>query len=196
VCDGFENGLAAWSVESSGGGAVATDRAHVFRGNFAMHAQLGPVTTTGAVMQAVVQRTQAWPEPMFIRFFVYMPSPSPTSAAVLLDLNTAAGGMLLLLLGGGGQITLESFGLPDAGSATSTAMPLDQWVCIEEELDGSSVTLYRNGTRILTKAFPVPTQGIVMDLGLTYDFGQMNDPAHEAWFDEFAVDTTRVGCDR
>jgi hypothetical protein len=198
-CDGFEQGLGAWTQAAKGGGTLSVDSAHVARGQFALHSKLPPVATAGATVQAVVTHSQHWPQPMWVRFFLYLSPSGATHASLtdLLTLNDTAplSGTNIYLLGDGGDVALATFGA-SVGSMTAGALPTNEWACLELEVDGANAQIWINDAPIVKIAFPVDTVALLANLGLNYVQAQVGDGDYDAWFDEFAVDDQYIACDR
>jgi hypothetical protein len=201
-CDGFENGLGAWAIATTDGGTVTTDSTHAYRGNSALHAYLPPTTVSGAPYNAELFRTPPvpWPQPMYVRFFAYLPSPKHGSGTSLVILNTvpALEGTNVLLTGNeAGSIALATFNVPNATESNAIAMPPAQWVCLELEVDGEHSYLWINSasTPSITLSFPVPTTNLALSLGLRDPTALAGDAPYEGWLDEIAVGSRYVGCD-
>jgi hypothetical protein len=197
-CDGFENGFGAQTI-ARGGGAPTVDSTHVYRGAFAFRASL-PATDAGATMSALVELGQAWPAHVFMRLFAFLPVPLAPSGAGLLNYVDAVGaGVVLFVPGNNPGLFLQSFNLPDSGIArSSTPAPLGGWICVEMEVDTLAhvvnVWMNENALSDLTETLPVGNLSL-LNVGLSYN-GAPAGPAYEAWFDEIAVDTSRIGCAR
>jgi hypothetical protein len=76
-------------------------------------------------------------------------------------------------------------------------MPMDQWVCFELDLDTLSETslLYVNDVEVTDMSrglLDLPQLGI-LGVGLTFNLPNVQ-PAQDAWIDEVAVSTSRIGC--
>jgi hypothetical protein len=203
-CDGFENGLVNWTSELLGGGTVAVDSTHVYRGRYALHATLPSVAAMGGNVSAEVRHAQTWPTTMFTRFFVYVTPPFPHSSTDLLILHTTTPtvtGVNIFLTGvasGSSSIGLSTFGVPDAGGAgSSEEPPANGWACILLSVNGTTATLLSDrdaGNPLVTLSFPVTTSNLSLDLGLSYVSTAVADTVHDAWFDEVSLGTTPIGC--
>jgi hypothetical protein len=201
-CDGFEQGLGAWSLAQAGGGTASVSTTHVYRGNYALSSELPSTAAAGTSLTAVVTHPQNWPEPLFARVFAYVSSPShraPANATNLLLLNNTSPdqGTSVFVAGNSQEIGLSTFGVADANGQSHGVMPLEQWVCIELEADGANATVWIDGSAspVLTLPFAIPTATLFLDLGQGYISAGVTDTTFEAWFDEIAVNKTRVGCD-
>jgi hypothetical protein len=200
-CDGFENGLDAWTPSTSGGGEVRTDSTHAFRGNLALHGTL-PSAAVQTTMLAEVLRP-AWSVPIYVRFFAYLsPAMRHASPTNLFGLNYAPpqlSGVVLDVTGGDGTLGLSTFGSAPPGNASSTApLPTEQWLCVEVEADGTNLYVWVDGIldAPLTVAFPATSPGLLANFGLVRTPASAGDGQYDAWFDEFAVDSSRIYCQR
>lgn len=204
-CDGFEQNLTNWTGIASTGGEVSVDSAHVYRGTKAMHADIYAIADAGATAYAMVQRygSEPWPTHFFTRFFAYVPSPAPPSTAGLLDLIENAppySGTELRLVPPDGALGMQTYGT-SAGLVTwqsaAASSPLDQWVCFEVEVDTGAETehVYVNDaevTDLMRSGLTLPQLG---NVGVGLGFYQPNvHGVVEAWIDEVAVDSARIGC--
>jgi hypothetical protein len=197
-CDGFENGFGAQAI-ARGGGATAVDSTHVYRGAFAFRASM-PATTAGATVSALIEPGQAWPAHVFLRVFAFLPVPlTPLGAGLFNYVDAAGAGLVLFVPGNNPGLYVQSFNFPDAGLArSSTRAPLGSWFCAEMEVDTVAhvvnVWMNENALSDLSETLPVGNLS-TLDTGLSYTAAPAS-PAYEAWYDELAVDTSRIGCAR
>jgi hypothetical protein len=198
-CDGFEFGLGLWAPQLTGGG-VAPDPTRAYRGSFSLHARVDPVSQAGSV-QAAVQHFQMLPADVFVRVFVYQPSPFPPSSPALLDVLAGSSPYAGVQLRGQapGVIAASAYNGPTDDWQSATPMPLDQWTCLEIESDGPSQTFRAwlddvpLADMTLTFASPLPPLGI-LQVGLGYFTPNVPQAATDVWIDEVAVDGSRIGC--
>jgi hypothetical protein len=196
-CDGFEHGLDAWTITLDNGGTLEADSTRVFRGDYSLHVSLPEVVDAGDI-KAILLRNGDRPPHYFERAFAYFNSSPPKYSMQMLTLNLGHSGVEAYMRGStAGRIALSTYGIPDAGANISAeSMPLSQWVCLEMELDGTDATLWVDGTETPAPiAFALPDGGITMQVGLLYLNPLVKTLAYEAWFDEFAVNGTRIGCE-
>jgi len=198
-CDGFESGLAQWGADAVGGHS-SPDGAHVFRGKQALHASVDAIPQTGSAW-ARQQHNQVWPSDVFVRVFLYQASPLPASTYDFVELVGGFGppyaGVELR-----GQrpdnLAATTFVSPQMNWGSATALPLDQWACLEMEMDATSATFraWLNDAQVadMTQTFtpPPPTYGI-LKVGMAYFQAAAQGPT-ELWIDEVAVDGARIGC--
>ncbi|HEX8794004.1 MAG TPA: hypothetical protein VF765_23845 [Polyangiaceae bacterium] len=204
-CDGFEQGLTNWTSVASTGGGVSVDSVHVHRGTKALHANVYAVTEAGATAYAMVQKygPQPWPTHFFTRFFAYVPSPDPPTTAGLLDLienGAPYSGTELRLSPPRDAIGMQTYGT-DAGlvtwQSTQALATLDQWTCFEVEVDTLAETehVYVNDdevTDLMRSGLTLPQLGNT-SVGLSFFRANVQN-AVDAWIDEVAVDSARIGC--
>ena len=195
-CDGLESGFGATPV-GNGGGAPTLESARVYRGQFALLSSM-PATTAGSNMAAQILASQSWPAHLFVRFFGYLPSPWPVGADLFTALDGTNNGVALYLTENDAALSIINFGPSTNGIAiSSTRAPLAQWLCFEMEVDstGQNVNVWMNGSMVndLSGATPIGDPQL-LSVGLLYDSPPAAWPAVDAWFDEVAVDTSRIGC--
>jgi hypothetical protein len=203
-CDGFEQGLTKWNGIQSSAGQVSVDSIHVYRGAKALHANLYAVAEAGAQAWAYASKygTVPWPSHVFTRLFAYAPSPSQPSIEGLLDLvqnGSPYQGLELRLAPSNAAVAMETFntGADKTWQSADASAALDQWVCFEVEVDTNAGTshLYMNDVEITELAqsnLGLPQLGIT-NVGLTLPAGNVQG-ASDAWIDEVAVDSARIGC--
>jgi hypothetical protein len=193
-CDGFEQNLTNWSEVQSSGGQVYVDSVHVYRGAKALHANLYAVAEAGTQAWAYASKygTQPWPTHVFTRLFAYVPSPSPSSPYAGLELR---------VLPSNAALAMETFdtNADKSWQSADASAPLDQWVCFEVEADTNAETshLYMNDVEVtdLAQSGLALMQLGITNVGLTLPSGNV-EPARDAWIDEVAVDSARIGCAR
>jgi hypothetical protein len=200
-CDGFEKGYGAL-LDNVGGGAATTDTTHVYRGTFALRSSLAATVDGGGRMAAQVEQMQTWPPHVFVRVFAFVPTPVPPQGAGLLnylDVTETAGLSMYVPGSDPSSLFVSSFGVPSPNTAQALLpVALGGWICVELEVDSTThaVNVWVDGDALndLSETVPVGSLGI-LSVGLNYDKPPAG-PAYEAWFDEAAVDTTRIGCAR
>ncbi len=185
----------------TGGGATTVDPTRVYRGAFALQSSMPAITGAAAVAAQVLQG-QAWPTHTFARVFAYLPSPlSPDGADVLNYVNGVTElGVVLYVRNDDPVVFLSTFGGPNPRTAMSaTSVPLGEWICFETEIDGVAqvVNVWMNGNALSDLSEPVALGNWTeLSVGLTSAAGSTESGPYEAWFDELAIDTSRIGCDR
>jgi hypothetical protein len=198
-CDGFEFGAGLWTPQLAGGQA-APDTTRAYRGTFSLHAHVDAVSQGGPV-QAAEQHFQVLPADVFVRLFVYVPSPFPPSSPALLNVLSGAPPNAGVQLRGQppGVLAATAYNGPTDDWQSVTPMPLDQWTCLELESDGPNQTFHAwlddvpLSDLTLTFASPLPTLGIV-EVGLGFFAPTVPQAASDVWIDEVAVDASRIGC--
>jgi hypothetical protein len=198
-CDGFENGLGQWTSDTVGG-KVQTDKTHVFRGNQSLHAQVDAIKQPASTVYAREQHFQTWPLDVFVRVFLYQPSPLPPASYDFVELVAGAApypGMDLRMQPPA-QLGATAFGGPDDSWSSTAALPVDEWACLEMEVDAPNGTFraWLNDAPVpdLTRTFTTPIAGYgILKVGLAY-FQAAPQGATDVWIDEVAVDGARIGC--
>lgn len=198
-CDGFEFGLGLWTPQLTGGQA-APDTTRAYRGTFSLHAHVDAVSQSGPV-KAVEQHYQSLPADVFVRMFVYLPSPFPPSSPAFVDVLGGSSPYAGVQLRGQppGVVAATAYNGPTDDWQSATPMPLDQWTCLEIESDGPSQTFraWLDDVPLtdLTLTFPsaLPPLGTVQ-VGLGYFTPSVPQGASDVWIDEVAVDGSRIGC--
>jgi hypothetical protein len=207
-CDGFESATidAHWT-DNRNQGAVSTaiDTTRFYRGKSSLKLHHDAMAAND-IAEVGLGETQTFPsQDYWIRAFVYIPSPGPGEEEALLYNRQTAGsydnlelavdqnGYLVTFNNTGGQSTIHS---------TSVSMPLDRWVCLEQEviaraLGGTHV--YLDGTEVTGLAgtqslIDVPALSSVQFTLIAYKPSKAI-PARDIWYDEVAVDPNRIGCD-
>ncbi len=202
-CDGFENGLDAWSSYGKGGGAVAIDNSFAFRGTSSVHVSLPAVgdASTGAPLQAVLYRLQgrgSASSPLYERVFAYFPGhPLPSTSLLTLDAPADAGAVGYMR-GDSGDIALLTYDTPGAHSVpSSNPMPTSSWVCLEMRVDGTTADFWVDGEATsLSIALPLTSLMVDMQLSISYSKPVAGASVYDAWYDEFVANGTRIGCER
>jgi len=197
-CDGFENGLAQWAADDVGGKSQP-DGAHAFRGKQSLHATVDAIAQTSTV-NARQQHNQPWPSDVFVRVFLYQPTPMPPSTYDFVELVEGVPPYPGVELRGQppDDLAATAFAAPNMDWASTTALPLGQWVCLEMEMDANTATFraWLNDAPVadMTQTFTtlVPTYGI-LKVGLAY-YQAAAQGKTELWIDEVAVDAVRIGC--
>ena len=193
-----------WTQIQSSAGQVSEDSVHVYRGAKALHANLYAVAEAGSQAWAYVSKygMQPWPTHVFTRLFAYIPSPSQPSIEGMLDLvhnGSPFTGLELRVVPSNATLGMETFntGADQSWQSVDASAALDQWVCFEVEVDTAAETshLYVNDTEVTDLAqsnLGLQQLGIT-NVGLTLPSGNVQGTS-DAWIDEVAVDSARIGC--
>jgi hypothetical protein len=203
-CSGFEQSiLNEWTAINSLNGQAGLDTTHVYRGHYALHVNTYPVTDAGTLAYGFVEKfgPGLYPTHFFTRFFFYMPSPAPTFGFNIVDLQQNGGSYAGL------ELRVDNSQLDQLTWATTAdqrwqsdaGLPFDQWACFEIEVDTVAETqhVYLDDVEVTGLAqvnLALPQLGNA-SLGLGF-----NQPppqgSFDAWIDEVAIDTARVGCQK
>jgi hypothetical protein len=190
-CEGFEDANSIWGSF----GTVAFDQQHVFRGASSFHA-------SGARSLTVWPQTLKGTD-LYLRAFVYLPSPMPTAKLTFLRFQQSTGNQFaidLQLANGRFQTTATRTG---AVEASVLGAPLDAWFCAEWH-----VNLDSNGYAALS-VDAVPVAGLNAEnhfdtsnnspydwLVLGIDTGASGATVPALFLDEVIVDDKPIGCTR
>jgi hypothetical protein len=203
-CDGFEGTLSAWVADTSGG-EVAIDTTRAFHGTHSLHAHTDVVATGLLPFQkAYVDHVQTWPLTMFARAFLYIPSPyAGQSAAGVLNAFQSGlpyAGAEIDLLPSTERLAFNGFNDPSLSGniASSTALTLDAWHCLEMAIDGENQAFhaYLDDVELHDLSHDLagmPPTLSVLQVGLGFSQA-LPQPAADLWVDEVAVNGSRIGC--
>jgi hypothetical protein len=200
-CDSFESGQLdpkRWGPSIAGGTlSIAYGRAHTGHYSLALHTDN---RVDGGTANVHVDETRTFKTPMassFIRTFVYLPSPRPSGEFQLLTQFYAGGSypFVSLVLNNNRLVLANS--ITNSYSMSTTQMPTDRWVCVELEIDGQpgQTHVWIDGTEVPELArsentVSSPAANTIAAL-LFYVSGTAAD---DIWYDDFIVDSKRVGC--
>jgi hypothetical protein len=207
-CDAFEAttlDLSKWARQFKGSGSVAIDSSRAYRGGGSLHVHVDQVAANGEGQATAAALPFLEPQPtLYVRAFVYLPSPLPTDGAdfLLLAQTAAPFGNLGVFFVAGNHLSLHDFVSPaTAWHLSQGTFPLDRWFCIEWQvgtspgqtsiaLDGSPVS------DLQSIAFTPPTGNPLHRLNLELHFYKPANavPAYDIWFDELAVSAGPIGC--
>ena len=214
VCDGFEGAaidMTVWNQRITNNATVAIDSMHVARGKSALHVHTGVSGMDTAGTNGSLHTMHGFPFPnnqLWGRVFVYMAMQSPdmhTNMVEAVGTLPGDGGASHYRLGVSTAHVLAGNYIPgDYADHSTTTMPLDQWVCIEWHFDGMNdeYHVYLGGNEITDMAITAthqppwtapPFAYVSMGLDLYHDLTTI--PTLDAWYDEVALDTARIGCD-
>jgi hypothetical protein len=203
-CDGFEGTLSAWVIDTSGGEA-SIDTTRAFRGTHSLHAHTDALTGGSMPFQkAYVDHLQTLPQTLFARAFLYIPSPygSQSAAGVLnvFEPIPPYAGAEIDLLPNTNRLAYNGFNDPSLNGniASSAALTLDAWHCLEMEIDGAGRAFhaYLDNVELADLAHDLAgTAPILGALQVGLGFSQASaQAAADLWVDEVAVNGSRIGC--
>jgi len=215
LCDGFEESAIdtnLWPMTLTKNATVKLDKTHVARGSQALwvHTGLGDAGDTAGTIGDLRTSPSIFPFPqnqIWGRAFVYMANQSP-------DMHTNLIEAVGMLPGDAGQshyrigvstnhVIAGNYIPGDYADHSVTTMPLDQWTCFEWHFDGqlNEYHFFLNGSEltdmaILTDASPQwtapPFDYVELGLHLYHDLTTI--PTLDVWYDEVALDTSRITC--
>jgi hypothetical protein len=206
LCDGFENGsidTATWSKASdnTGNATIVVDTIHAYRGTHALHVHL-PSGGAGQSANARLVETKTFPaleSGLYGRVFLYLVGTPPgkhtpfaaverSSPNVYYGTEEKNGGYLYAVQGAPGI---------DEGFGSATKIGTNMWMCLEFFYGNKEIRTWLNGTELtdIHKTDWVPASFQRFNLGLAdEDISTINAGGFDAWFDELALSSTRVGC--
>jgi hypothetical protein len=212
LCEDFEGAALdgrLWSPDSqnTAGSVLALDTSRAARGNSSLHLHLAP-QAVGQYAGAILNHQASFPAlagAMYGRVFIYMEADPPAH-----NMQLVAGHQLTPHQGTyGDNINVTRFYAVqwnqsphiDEGFNSSTQISLNRWMCLEWYYSGNSgeTRTWVDGTE-LTDIHETNWEKVTFqqfDLGLGEPEGDLVAPGgFDAWYDELALDTARIGCDR
>jgi hypothetical protein len=207
-CDGFEDTKLSdnWTQPIYGNAPPPqSDSVHYYRGTHALHARTYAAVDAGVATYSMIHKIASsgtWGSHFFTRFFVYQPSPDPPAPETVLDLVGASdpyAGMSLVSNPSGGFAAFTFNTSMDHGwTSDAGGLPLDQWVCFEVEVDtfNSVWHMYMSDVEITALAgsnLGLSSLGNVI-VGMGFYSPVAGQAQNDAWIDEVAVSTSRIGC--
>jgi len=201
--DGFDGAISSsWHQRAENGSALAVDnKAYRGTGSLKITANSG-----GSVAweQVDLERPSSQ-SPLHARAFVWMPSTATLATSSHSQLMTYHDSMddpfPLAALGLSSTLRVaadvQAWTSTPMSASASTALPLDQWVCLEwtVQWDGSpTVAVAQAGTPVAAiSPSPLPNPLNVWTIGFA---GPPPASAFTFWIDEVALDTQPIGCER
>jgi len=206
LCDDFEEGAidnTRWQQVEQISATVTVDSIHAHWGSWALHATTDAVVQTGGANPGGYvdnERTQPFPQDFFVRFFLYVPSPSvaPTESQVIIDAVDGSGvGMQLTSVVGNLGFT-DWAATPQVNLRSATVLQPDTWHCIEWEVTQGQpqghMNVWVDETQVSDLDVPVTTPAFsVLKLGIGF-YQPPVQPAYDVWIDDVRVDTSRIHC--
>ena len=216
--DGFEDQTGStpagrWSTEvrdCSGTGTATVDTGTAHTGSRSIRVD----GRSGYCNHAFVGTALDGGGPLYVRFWVRHSTALPTGHVAFVAMEDAADGGKDLRMGGQNQALQwnresDDATLPaqsPAGVSLSAPLPTDVWSCVEYGIDGGNLTTWLDGTVVEgLVADDTPTQDVdqqwrartdwrpdLRDLRFGWESYAEGDDT--LWFDDVAVDSTRIGC--
>ncbi len=211
ACDSFESGIdpTLWEQLALNGGVLAVDNTRAARGSNSLKAT---ITGEGA-SQAQIMHDGTLPTStnnFSVRVFVYTEGPFPEAH---FDLLQARGDEELpwVALAMGDDMASGKFeplyhGTEIADDALfpefPPMLPANRWVCLEWELRGATneIVTYMDGEELTqltvptSQDWPAPTYTSIT-IGL-FNYHEESTSEFTFWFDDIAIDDSRIGCGR
>jgi len=209
-CDGFESGLNPdWMDTQNNGASLRHDAVCPYHGTESLHVTTSPLDVGGSA-QAALWRNQPAPAgaELYVRTFLYFKGPEPTENEINLVAHMDPRGEFsatsVSLKTRGGYLLLTNHPAMTDAVSVERIVPTDRWICLEWRMrwsttDGTSV-VWIDGAEVPAPLSPTenleappPTIRTMVQLG-PFNVGAPQG-ALEAWFDEVAISTSRIGCD-
>jgi hypothetical protein len=223
MCEDFESGTfnpSRWT-QAVAGGTLAIDSAHVARGTKAMHVHLTNAMGNHAVLHNTTEfAPNNYPgKTYFGRVFAYVTPAASVSHNRFIgtggDLANPDGGTTRLNSNYGVDMVnkafVSHFGLSEAGTVlydtgarSNTPIPIAAWHCWEWKWDGQHNEEHLwvdevevTGAAVLSSQnWYAPQPFDFLEIGLRLYHDEPGITAYDVWFDEMALDDTRIGCAR
>ncbi len=188
-------------------GNVSIDTTRSYRGSNSLHVHMDRVPGSSYPSASVSESGEVPQTGYFVRAFVYLPQNSLTA-----NIEFVMGQNPLYYLWGIFADNLGHLGYSDDIPPTrgyqspSTLMPSDRWVCLEWQVIAAGNNDLGGGNRLYlddveqtdltqTTGYPADRFPSSVVLGLFPDESNTVTPL-DVWFDEVAVDSQRIGCDK
>jgi hypothetical protein len=205
-CQGFEDGAlpATWTPHLTNG-TLSVETTRAYRGNYSLHLHSSALTS-GQSSEVRIATVQTFPAGMsyYVRAFYYFSSTPTVGSAQLYSATETASPYA------GVGVNLDSGNLAGFSSLTggtytrsSTVLPTNRWVCLEWQVlvanDASGTQhVWLDSTEIASLAKTGITNGstaqTALSMSLSYYQPSVAVPATDAWVDEIAFGSTRIGC--
>jgi hypothetical protein len=215
LCEGFESGVidpGVWSrtVDTGPNNFLEVTTARAARGNHSLHVSAGGASGTDVLLRT----TKTFPAPgnaFYGRAYVFVQGPLPSYNFNFIS-ATGAGGSTYDLAGNstpfgdpsGKRIFRFHYSPGDLAYKSTVEIPTDRWDCWEWFFKGPTNELHAwlNGQEInmaivggvLGNPWTAPTFGQIT-FGMHHAHPEP-ESAYELWFDEIALNATRIGCNR
>lgn len=205
-CDGFEAGVIDphWNGLSQTNGTVTVDNTRAYRGTWSLHLHNNALAAK-ATADVELNEGQTFPSThFFVRAYVFVPSAFGSTQGDFILAEQAATPYKGVALGLVNSTFQTDNSIGGVTKTSTTAMPRDQWVCVEWEVQlgasGSTALLVNGqaatnlgGTQNLSITPAVSELGLAL---VTTAPPSSSVPARDLWFDEVMVNATAIGCAR
>ncbi|HEX9101666.1 MAG TPA: hypothetical protein VF997_05660, partial [Polyangia bacterium] len=209
LCEDFESGAISatrWEGGTTQKNATATiDNTRAHRGQYSLHLHTNIVGTNGSA-EATIAETHTLTPPgasFWARAFYYLPSNASTVAATIFDATQNASPFNNVSLGVDHD-ALSIYNSFNAGSyvaSTTPKLPLDQWTCVEWQVDtGTPNQLHAwvNGQQVpalnlMQTTNPATPIGIFA-VGFAIYPPDTSAIALDVWVDDIIFDHAPIGC--
>jgi hypothetical protein len=206
LCEDFESGALdakLWKLTQSKG-TVTLDAARAARGSrYSVHVHVDPGSDT-MVGLSESRTFPALQARLFARAFIFIPGAMATSlfsgdrhSRLIYAQGATPYGEYALGIWNGGLIQ-NHYSKTDDSQDTKMLPPLDQWFCLEYELDSAAgnVKAYLDDVEITALRHEGWPASNIDTLMFGVDRYGSFPVAEDIWFDDLAVDSARIGCTR
>lgn len=197
LCDDFESGAidaSVWTASTNHGGIVevTTTRAHGGTHSFHAHAP----ATGGA--DAHLTETKTFPRAtLFGRAWFYLEPSVPVAHTAYFAANGPKA-TYTFASQDGTFMALAYFSSSETADHSATAVPVGHWACLEWSFDGSagSADYWIDGVALgdMHEAQWAKDTFQSHDFGVSLFETDTGVTAYDAWFDDIAIGTERIGC--
>jgi hypothetical protein len=210
LCDGFESGIidsGRWDLgEGAAGATIALDSTRAHRGQWSLHAHLGPVANGTTAMAAIGESNTFKPagSSFFVRAWYYLSSPTTGTVTTLIDAhqNVPPAHSLSLAADHDALSIFDGFVPPGVYAASTTPkLPLNSWTCIEWQVETGTpnqVHVWIDGVKVpqldlMETTTATPAIGALY-VGLAMYPPNSSTVAVDAWIDDVIFDQSAIGC--
>jgi hypothetical protein len=219
-CDGFEGAsidASKWGIDI-GNGTVSIDNGTgtgsppPCRGGGSLSSKLNLQGDVGTYGQADLNERKTFPsDPIYMRFFLWYPHTTPAAGLQFGQISQDASpwGGITFGVDGYRHFYFGPYTLPSTGAPTGSdplTVPLDRWVCLEWMVSNGAVAgnaglskVWVDGVEIMKMELTPLSTTTGPQFGL-FEFGMDTSdgpqPPFGVWFDEVAVDTKPIGCEK
>jgi hypothetical protein len=202
LCEGFENGLNAWTIVADTG-TVTLDATHVHRGALALKVHTSALVS-GDYAEAAVSTTAGFPtSSLYARAWIYVPSgfdPGPASLMRVAQ-SSSPYSTADFQLEGSGLSTWSDLTGSQIYHGIAGVIAHDTWSCVEWQVLLSAtgaMNVWLDGTAVAPLSLPEdlsssPPPGEI-EIGIAAQAISTDIGARDLWIDDVAIAGARVGC--
>lgn len=200
LCDGFEKPLllSGWGASGSNG-TPSIDTSRAYRGASSLHAHIDGAPVNAGPL-ALLHRSDIFPitGTIYARVWVYFTSGLPANFEQFLNFadNVSTGYSIATDLS---KVALNDYTTGGVFQRSTTAMPLDRWVCVQFDVQQSNPAgaMHVSVDGQLLADLPQSsntTAAANLSVGLDFYGNSAAIPQYDAWFDELIIDNKPTTC--